>query len=589
MRHYALRWLVQVLASVFCGLSGSLIAFIPHIAIKAERGDWEFYHDQDEVLYRMIAKPALDGSWQMRDVFVQADRNVPTNYSWMQFVPTSHLAKTLGYNALSLGQFWRLFGGFGAGIAIYFVFCTLHLNIKHAILFTVLCTLLALTDAGFASGRILIENIRLLYYILQNRTPKGEATSFTLYRVITPLWNLPVSIVAAALLSPSFLKRNPFWAIATVLMTALTVMLYFFQWTALLSGGGLCLACFLVWDLYHKTEYRRASFVAISALIIGVTLGLPQILANAETFSSPEMKPILDRVGRGQQIPWGHASRWNNVMNRWAWIKIVIAFVIAFRLRNRGLMLLSSIGAMGYLLSISVFVTSIEFENWHWLYVINPFLAIVIISGLMHFLFEYNKIWLACTFVLFTTVSGLYFRYYEAITAPDAIEMREWSEGVKPMRDIMNEAEDNGRSCIAGLQASRILSLSIPGGRTLFHEPHTAHTSLIPDQEVHERYVLNYWLMGGSREELETRPSNKVFKMFIFADTRPEWDRETVKLAQLEIFNRLEQDNGTKLMKFYEPKWLLLPVDSLKNPPVRGGKWHSVAQSGQFILWKKSE
>ena len=124
---------------------------------------------------------------------------------------------------------------------------------------------------------------------------------------------------------------------------------------------------------------------------------------------------------------------------------------------------------MGYLLSISVFVTGIEFENWHWLYVINPFLAIVIISGLMYFLFEYNKIWLACTFVLFTTVSGLYFRYYEAITAPDAIEMREWAEGVRPMRDIMNEAEDNGRSCIAGLQASRILSLSAPAmGQSLF-------------------------------------------------------------------------------------------------------------------------
>ena len=78
---------VLILApALFCGFSGALIAFVPHISARINHGSWEFYHDQDEILYRLIAKPALAGSWRMTDVFVSADRQFPTTYSWMQFI-----------------------------------------------------------------------------------------------------------------------------------------------------------------------------------------------------------------------------------------------------------------------------------------------------------------------------------------------------------------------------------------------------------------------------------------------------------------------------------------------------------------------
>jgi hypothetical protein len=575
------------LACLLCGIFGSLIAFIPHLAMKIQFGSWEFYHDQDEVLYRMIAKPAMDGSWKMRDVFVQADRNVPTNYSWMQFVPTSHLATTFGFNPISLGQFWRIFGGFGAGVAIYLVFSSFQIEKKKAIFFTSSCTLLALSDAGFAEGRVLFENFRLLYYwLVEGRTAKGEATAFTLYRVITPLWNLPVSLLAAACLSPALLWVRKWPALWGGLFTGLTVSLYFFQWTAILCGGGLCLGLYFIFDQWRKTEYRNATLVALIALCLGIAMGLPQILANADTFSSPEMKPILDRVGRGQVIPPGHPARWNNLFNRWAWIKIPIALTIAFRYRHRGLVLFTSIGAMAYLLSISAIITGLEFENWHYLYVINPYLAIPIYAGLVSFLIGRQKQKIALIIVFVMAATGFYLRYTEATLAPHAIEMREWFEGVRPMRNAIAATKDDGRVCLAGLQAGRILSLSMPGGRLLFHEPHSAHTSLMSDDEVIERYVLNYWLSGGSRESLQNRPSSEIFKMYIFADTRPEWDREQIRSRQLVVFDRLETGESAAILAKYEPKWLLLPVDSLKNPPNRGGKWEEAGQSERYVLWK---
>jgi hypothetical protein len=298
------------------------------------------------------------------------------------------------------------------------------------------------------------------------------------------------------------------------------------------------------------------------------------------------MKQILDRVGRGQKIPFGDPSRWNNVINRWAWIKILMAFAIAYSLKNRGLVLFSTIGTIAYFLSISVFITGIEFENWHWLYVINPFLAVVIYTGLVRFLFIRQHVSIALSLTLLLFASSLYLRYQEALIAPDAIEMKNWSEGTKPMRPIVGNVTDDGDSCIAGRQAARILSLSMPGGRILFHEPHSAHTSLMSDEEVHERYVLNYWLMGGTREDLASRPANQIFKMYIFANTHPDWDREVVRSKQLAVFDRLERENGQTAMAKYQPVFLLLDKTSLDHPPVRGGHWQKVGQSRDYVLWK---
>ncbi|MFM7131832.1 MAG: hypothetical protein ACKO0V_21000, partial [bacterium] len=144
---------------------------------------------------------------------------------------------------------------------------------------------------------------------------------------------------------------------------------------------------------------------------------------------------------------------------------------------------------------------------------------------------------------------------------------------------------DDGRACIAGMQAGRILSLSMPGGRLLFHEPHSAHTSLMSDDEVIERYTLNYWLMGGTRESLAGRPADQVFKMYIFADTRPEWEREKIRARQLAVFDRLENGESAAFMQKYTPRWLLLPADSLQKPPARGGQWQKAGESATYVLW----
>ena len=153
------------------------------------------------------------------------------------------------------------------------------------------------------------------------------------------------------------------------LMIALTVSLYFFQWTALIVGAGAILLVFVMWDIFHKNELKTASILALSLLGIGFAAGLPQVISNASTFRESFMKPILDRVGRVQMIPSGDPILTINLVNRWVWGKLLLAFLLSYYYRSRGLLIFSSVGLAGYLLANSALLTGIEFENWHWLYV----------------------------------------------------------------------------------------------------------------------------------------------------------------------------------------------------------------------------
>ena len=233
-----LTWGTTVRDALFCGLIGALIAIVPHVASKAFFGTWEFHQDLDEVVYRLIAKPAMDGSWSMRDVFVQSDRDLPTTYSWMQFVPTSHLALALGFDIVSLGQFWRLTGGFLTGISLYVAFASFRIPVSRPRAFILLATILALSDAGFVQGRVLMQNALIAKDYVRWQPIKPHATNFSAYRVISPILSLPITILAAALLSPDVIGRAPRRAILAALFTALSITLYFFQWTALCVGAG---------------------------------------------------------------------------------------------------------------------------------------------------------------------------------------------------------------------------------------------------------------------------------------------------------------------------------------------------------------
>lgn len=574
--------------ALFCGLMGALIAFAPHVASRVWFGSWEFYQDFDEVLYRLVSMPALEGSWRMQDVFVQESRDLPTTYSWSQFVPTSHLATALGFDAVSLGQFWRLSGGFSMGIALYVVFATLRLPVARPRLFVILACLLALADAGFAQGRILIENLILgQHYATHDEAIKTQATAFVAYRVITPILNLPFSLLAAALLSPLLLHRKPLYAAAAAALTALTVTLYFFQWTALFAGAGSFLAMCLIYDAWKRTEYRRATMLALVALVVGMAIGSPQILSNARTFADPALQEVLERVGRGQKLPAGHPDLYANLPNRWFWLKFAAACLIATAFRHRGLALLTWIGFMGYMLANSAIVTRTEFENWHWLYVYNPFTAVVIDAGLVALAMRWLGPRTTAAGVAVFFVFGMALRCVEPALATESLRARRLADDIAPLRPIVAAVPFDGESCMAGELGSHVLALSKPGGRLLYHFPFSSQISLMSLDEVLDRSSLTFWLCGYSRQTLADMPDDQVIRVQPQQATRPEFEPAAVRAAILQRFDRLEAspEEARRLMSQFRPEWLLLEKSRHAIPPRRGGSWKRAATTELHELW----
>jgi hypothetical protein len=585
----SLSWPVFVRDALFCGLVGAILAIVPHIASKAAFGTWEFHQDLDEVVYRLIAKPAMDGSWTMRDVFVQSDRDLPTTYSWMQFVPTSHAAIALGFDIVSLGQFWRLTGGFLTGISLFAAFASFRVPVSRPRLFVILATILALSDAGFVQGRVLLQNVLIAKDYVRLQPIKPHATNFAAYRVISPILSLPFTILAATLLSPEVLRRAPRRAILAALFTTLSISLYFFQWTALCVGAGACLAIFAAYDIVTKNDNRKSSALAIMALGLGVLLGSPQILYNARIFAAPELEPILERIGRGQVIPPGNPYVYVNLVNYWVWLKLSIGAIVIWRFRSRGIALFLAVGLGGYALANSAIVTRLEFENWHWMYVYGPFLAMPVYVGSVALMLRVFGPKLSIAAVALTCVSAVILRGMEVKLAPESMLVRKFAADIAPIRPLLATIPDDGQRCIAGFVPAQLAALSMPGGRLLYHFPYASQISLMPMEEVHERVALTYWLTGMSRETLSNMPDSEVTKVQLAEQTRPEWKPEVVRAAQLAIFDKLESSPAevARLMATYAPEWLLLNKSEHVIPPVRGGSWKRVVSTELHELWNR--
>ncbi len=584
----SLTWRTSIRDALFCGLLGALIAIVPHVASKAFFGTWEFHQDLDEVVYRLIAKPAMDGSWSMRDVFVQSDRDMPTTYSWMQFVPTSQLALALGFDIVSLGQFWRITGGFLTGISLYVAFASFRIPVSRPRAFILLATILALSDAGFVQGRVLMQNALIAKDYVRWMPIKPHATNFSAYRVISPILSLPFTILAAAMLSPDVIGRAPRRAILAALFTALSITLYFFQWTALCVGAGACLGLLAAYDTLTKGRKRRASFVASAAFAAGVLIGSPQILYNARIFADPALDPILERIGRGQVMPPGDPYVYVNLVNYWVWLKVLVSVAVIWRFRSRGVAMFAAVGLAGYALANSAIITRLEFENWHWMYVYGPFLAVPVYVGTVAAMLRWLGLRVSAAIVTVMFVSAVTLRALEVKLAPESMLVRGYAADIAPIRPLLESIPDDGQRSIAGFVPAQIAALSMPGGRLLYHFPYASQISLMSLEEVHERIALTYWLTGMTRETLAQMPDGSVPKVNLAERTRPEWMPEAIRSALLAVFDRLENspEEARTFMARYRPEWLLLEKSQHAIPPRRGGSWTRVAVTGKHELWK---
>jgi hypothetical protein len=406
------------------------------------------------------------------------------------------------------------------------------------------------------------------------------------YRVVTPLLNLPILLLAVACLLPKP-TRGPRHVLLATGALGLCFLMYFFYWTAAVIALGGYIATLLIagWVSPSMRAERWITARAAGAVLAGgVLLGIPQVASNARTFNTPENQPILERLSRGRHLPAGSPHRAMYLKNAWAIGKIAIGAAAVLALGLRGLGLLWWLTASGFLLANSALVTGLEFENFHWSYVHAPAGEILILGAVVLWIARWarpEQRWLSWLWVVpaILVAIALAWRPYHALTAPESVENSRALASLRPLRPALGQL--GADRVLAGPREARI-ALLFTRCAILYQVPYTAHSSMITDREVNERHALNAWLQGMGPADYARIADPDIFQ--VGPADEPSWRPAAIGRVRKEVFRQIQQDPAPFLER-YRPDTLLLPASA--PVPRRGGSWRLVQKYAAWSLWSK--
>lgn len=572
---------------MICVVYGIALAVAPHLAWLARSGEPDFLTDGDDVLYTAVARPPYYGEPALRDPFQSPGQQLPTLYSWWQFAPTAWLTRAMGLPPERMGLVWRGVGGALMALGLYALMRRLVAGTRHPVAWAAGCTLFAMSDVGLVAGRPLIDTAATAWEALRGRTP-GRLNVFPHLRVVTPLLNFPALALLVASVVPVG-GRRPAWALLGAAALGACIYLYFFYWTAAVFGLGMYLGGLGLWWLGSRGERKQEARGRLASGVVvlagGLLLGAPQIVANSQTFSNPEYKPILERMSRGRPLPAEDPSRWGHLANYWLLAKLALATAAIVALGSWRLVPVWAVALAGFLLANSAIVTRLEFENYHWLYVSSPLLEVALLAALALAVDRWSRPgarWpLALAMIsLASAAVAPAIRVYGATRGPEALQMTGWLGELRPIAPELRRL--GPEDVLAGPNTANVALLFGRAGQ-LYQFDQSACSSMIPLDEVHERHALNAWLMGLGRDEYAAIAGKSLIQVGPSDPRRLEWRPEEVARARLTIFDRLEAADAGDLLSRYRPNRLLRRASA--GPPPRGGPWTRLAEGGAWALW----
>jgi hypothetical protein len=566
---------LDVLAFLACGVVGALLAVLPHLVTFARTGSPEYLTDGDDVLYLAISRIAYFGESALRDPFLGYWETAPTLYTWLQFVPLAKVTSWLGLPPILTAIVWRVVGGAALGISLFLVFRRLFASFRSPAIWAVAGSLICLGDGGLINGKVFINNMSLAPYLLKSMTPGGTNNGLPQYRVVTPMLNLPVFLLLLWTLLPGPRKS---WKTAVLggILLALCIHLYFFHWTAAVLGILFWTSIRFVVSLRQgrSSDAWRDFRLGATVLVVGLALGAPQILSNSRTFADPRYKEILVRMVKGVYYPWSDPHRFFYFPNFSTIVPIAVAGVIIVVLRKWKYSVLWWTSFAGYLLSISAIVTGLEFENYHWNYAYGPAKEIVIvglISELLHRLRAGRSYLVTVGLGIALCAFAVVWRYHDTLYARGPVLYGRILRELEPLRVELEQLKAD--DVLAGPMEADVALLSTRSAR-LYEYDQSWISSPIPSEDVDQRFALNSWLQGLDTSE---------FSRIVRAQSHTS---EAHKRLEIEVFQKLLDGAGDRLIERYRPSVLLLPASA--RAPDRAGPWSQVAGTPRWVLWKRT-
>ena len=581
--------LVDLIATLACGLLACMIALEPHLTALVANQTTTYVGDADDAYYIALYRPAYYGESRLRDPYCGEWEGVPSLYSWF---PAAYFAQIAGWFKLgpfAMAVLWRGCGGFLCGAVFHTLFRTLFQGFRRARPLALLSAIIAVADAGLVDGRSFVSNFGLVVSMFKGSIPWDKPDAIALYRVVPPLLTLTLPLAVVALLDRTDGPPKKVAVALAAIVFGLCINAYFFFWTALTAALAMSL-CFefltgAIWISHRDQAWRRARATA-TVLLIGGLIGAPRVLEQQRSFEDQSTSPILARMLKPCPLEPNDPARSRYIRNTWIWLKlgIGIAGFAAFRPPRARVAWMLALSA--YALENSALVTGLEFENFHWNYLASPCGEVVVLTQLGTWVDGLGKRSgaralgsMALLSTAFVAIA-LAWRPYESLHAPDAVRNRLIQLELRPLASALTRL--GPEEMLAGPREADFAVLYGRAAR-LYASPYS-WTSLISDNSLHERHALNGWLQGLSASEYA-----EVAGLDKYSDDLPreEWRTAAVGRARVAWFRIFERDAGraSATLERLHVDVLLLPRDA--TIPTRGGPWTMEVQSPRWSLWRR--
>lgn len=549
-----------------CFGAGLVLAFAPVLVWRLKTGDWVCLNDWFTLYYLRFAAQVY-----YRHVFHISDVVVPggvTGYPWLPFVPAAYLARVLKAGPFAVNLIWIFLSVIGLGPGLYFVF-------RHFLKrpwMAAGCTILCLSDYGFAAARPLSSQLQMLASALWIHPEGLVAIPWGLllhWRVPDPGLDLPFMFFQIVTLARA--RERPTRLNLWLSGIAFGVLFYVFFYCWTMAMAGLSIAFVL------DRGARRAYAVT---LCIGGAIGLPELLHSIHlSYLAPA--EAMRRFGLFTPAP----RLYQETVPVLSVLAMAAVALWIWKSKRFDLVYLWSLVAGGILLSRSRVISGIFFHEYHYDWLWTPIrLALVLIVVLS--IANARLRWRPIAASLCWAAIVLYFAggaYLSAIcvtrTWSGVAEVRNYTRykaqrlapAVKPLAAGATVAGDNGFCDLAAVAEDQW----VLGGEAV-------PISMATDDDQWEfRAALNAYLLGTDRKDFESAARIAAGRWFWESPQR----QPEVVAAFMRKYDEVAQAPDRFVARF-GVRYVALAADETQSAYLREG-WTMLQRGPYWQIWER--
>jgi hypothetical protein len=542
------------------------LALSPFLLWRQVLGKWAYIADKDNLYYlELAAQVYYDHGWQISDpVLVHGW----TPFPWLQFVPATILARTLGLGPFAVNTIWLVVAGLCAPAGVYFVF---YQFLRRPWL-GALCSLLVISSGNLRNAQPLIRQAIDLVHIATGRPGElfayGTAL-FEQYRVVHPGLSFPLVLFQVGFLAISRQSEAKYRTLMPGIFFGLVIYSSLYDWTAIV----LALAIAFVLDKSNRRCYCQVA-------VIGLLIGLPGIVHG---LAVRQLAVGLPRTSLLLKIP-----RTSYLMIPKAGIALTALTAIWIVLRERwDLVYLWALGVSALALSDSARITGIELHNGHWSYVWGPVLTISFLVVLVTELHPYwRREWTAACALAVTVyvASGCYLRVEEALKTHEAVVIRDGLRDYRAQRMRGGVQPLEPGSVVAGDELFADLATVAENQRPLAGYA-ALQSSTMTDDEWELRWALNWYLLGARRDQVVSQA-----QAFASSYQWGPWSFGEVSRSQLaegliSHFDSVSRDPDG-VIQSRRVRYIAIRSDRVVPPLLHSG-WRCIQQGPSWRIYEK--